>query len=413
MNVHEYQAKQLLKSCGIGIPPGSVAASVAEAEAVARTLNGPTWAVKAQILAGARGPAGGVKLVHSVEEVGEIADLMLGAQLTTTQTAPEGQEIRRVYIEQGCEIVRSFYLALLLDTLSGHITILVSPERGAEGIEEVAAKHPERVHKINVDPDHGLQDTQVQELAAVVGLPSDQATTFTRYLHSLYETFISLDATLIELSPLIVADSGEMLTLDAKMSFDDNALFRHPTIAALQDRESIEPTELAAAQQGLNYIKLGGNIGTLVSGAGLAMATLDAIIEYGGTAANFFDVPPRARQAQIASAFKLLLADKRLSCILVNVFGGGIMRCDTLAAGIVSATQDSPLSLPLVVRLSGTDAEIGRKTLHAAGLDVTFADDLASAAAQAVQASQSSSKPQNASSSLLGSVKQAFSKRDR
>jgi succinyl-CoA synthetase beta subunit len=393
MDIHEYQAKQLLKSYGIAVPPGGVAATPDEAEAVARTLSGPDWVVKAQIHAGGRGPAGGVKLVRSVDDARAVAELMLGAPLATAQTAPQGQVVRRVYIEQGCASARALYLALLVDAASARVTLLASPERGADSIEEIAAAHPERVLKIVIDPLQGLTETAARQLAADVDFTGAQAATLVRYLQALYRAFIELDAALIELSPLVVTDSGELLALDVKMSFDDNALFRHPTLQALRVRASADPIASAAAQQGLNYLRLEGDIGTLVSGAGLALATLDAIVECGGRPANFLDIPPMSRQNQIAAAFRLLLADARLAAILVNVFGGGIMRCDAIADGIIAATRETALSVPLVVRLEGTNADIGRKTLRACAGDIRFADDLADAAAKVVQAARAAPAP--------------------
>lgn len=405
MNVHEYQAKQLLKSYGLAVPRGGVAATAAEAQAIARALGGTRWVVKAQIHAGGRGPAGGIKIVHSVDDVEMIADLMLGAELTTAQTAPQGQKVSRVYIEQGYDIVRRFYLALLVDADKACVTLLVSPESGNEGIEEIATQAPEKVLRIALDPEAGLQTEQARQLADSVDLSGPQAETLVRYLQALYELFVSLDASLVEISPLVVSDSGELLVLDAKLSFDDNALFRHPTVQALQDLESRHPTELAAAQQGLNYIELDGDIGTLVSGAGLAMATLDAIVEVGGRAANFLDVPPVARQAQVAGAVQLLLGDSRLKSILINVFGGGIMQCNTVADGLVAALRQSRPKTPLVVRLDGINADIGKKALLASGFEVTFADDLADAAQKAVQAATSAAAAPSLLKKLFGREK--------
>lgn len=413
MNVHEYQAKQLLKSYGIAVLPGGVAATAEEAEAVARTLNGSAWVVKAQIHAGGRGPAGGVKIVHSIEDVRTISELMLGAQLITTQTGPQGQTVKRVYIEQGCTFVRSFYLALLIDATQGQLVFLVSPERGSEGIEEIATKYPERVIRVMADVDSGLTDEQARKLAADVDLMGAHAETFVSYLRALHQAFLNLDASLIEISPLVVTDDGEVMALDAKMTFDDNALFRHPTVKALRTRESVNPTELAAAQQGLNYLFLDGDIGTLVSGAGLAMATLDAIKECGGEPANFLDIPPVARQSQVAAAVNLLLADPRLNSILINVFGGGIMRCDVIANGIIEATRETGVNIPLVVRLDGTNLDIAQKALRDAGLDIIFVNDLATAAKAVVeQAKRAAPKPlqkpessQPKRESLLASMK--------
>ena len=402
MDVHEYQAKQLLRSYGIAIPAGGVAATAEEAEAVARTLSGPVWAVKAQIHAGGRGAAGGVKLVHSVDDAREVAELMLGAELATAQTGPQGQTVRRVYIEQGCDTVRTFYLALLIDAQTGELLFLTSPE-GGDSIEEIATIHPDHVIRTPVDLSNGFTVQQAQQLTDALDLSGEHAQTFSDYLKIIHQAFLDLDASLIELSPLAVTAEGQMVALDAKMSFDDNALFRHPTVKALRTRESAEPTELAAAQQGLNYVRLEGNLGTLVSGAGLALATLDAIHEAGGQAANFLDVPPMARQAEVAAAFKLLLADQRLQSLLVNVFGGGIMRCDVIADGLISAARETGPNIPIIARLDGINSDIARKALRDAGLNVVLADNLATAAQQAVHSAQANHALQTPS--LLDSVK--------
>ena len=413
MDVHEYQAKAILQRYGITIPPGCVATTPEQAEMVARTLSGPRWAVKAQIHAGGRGAVGGVKIVDSIDDVKMIAELMLGSQLTTAQTSAHGLEVRHVYIEQGCEIDRSFYLALLVDTSSGQLTLLLSPEPGTEGIEQYAMKHADTVNKAVIDPNTGPSAEQAQELIAGVGLTGEQAQMFQRYLEALFRIFVELDGTLIEISPLVITSTGELTALDAKISFDNNALFRHPEIKALQDLQDMDANELAAAEQGLNYFRLDGTIGTMVSGAGLAMATLDAVIENGGTPATFLDVPPIARQAQVAAAFKLLLTDARLSSILVNVFGGGVMRCDTIADGIVAAVRETKPRVPIVVRLAGTNAEIGRKTLQNSGLKIILADELADVALRAVELSrqgQPATPQPSASSSLLQTVRRTFSK---
>ena len=413
MDVHEYQAKAILQRYGIAIPPGSVATTPEQAEAIARDLSGPRWAVKAQILAGGRGAVGGVKIVDSIDDVKMIAELMLGSQLTTAQTSAHGLEVRQVYIERGCEIDRSFYIALLVDTSTGQLTLLLSPEPGAEGIEQYAMKHADTVIKTVIDPNTGPSAEQVEDLIAGVALTGDQAQTFQRYLDTLFKIFSELDTTLIEISPLVVTSTGELTALDAKVSFDNNALFRHPEIKSLQDQQEMDSNELAAAQQGLNYFQLDGTIGTMVSGAGLAMATLDAIIESGGAPANFLDVPPMARQAQVAAAFKLLLTDSRLSCILVNVFGGGVMRCDTIADGIIAAELETKPRVPIVVRLAGTNAEIGRKTLQGSGLNIILADELADVAQRAVEISQqvlrATPRP-SVSGSLLQTMRRTFSK---
>lgn len=407
MYIHEYQAKQILQRYGIAAPPGGVAASAEEAECVAARLAGP-WAVKAQIHAGARGPAGGVKIVRARDEVKSIAELMLGNALATAQTGPRGQIVRRVYIEQGCDIAQAFYLALLIDTVDGIPILLASPESGAEGIEAIAVRHPDEVIRLDIDPAVGLSTNQAERLVVDIGLRNGAARTTVDYLLALYRTFIELDATLIEISPLVVTAQGEVLALDAKMSFDDNALFRHPDLEALRDDTDADPRELQARRQGFNYVRLGGKIGTLASGAGLALATLDAIVEVGGEPANFLDLPPMARQHQVAEAFKLLFAEPGLACVLINVFGGGIMRCDVIADGLIAAARETQRHLPIVCRLDGTNADIAIKTLRGSDLHPHVAADLGAAARQALVLA--TAPDHGHGSSLLGSVKKLFSK---
>ncbi|MEZ5590446.1 MAG: ADP-forming succinate--CoA ligase subunit beta [Gammaproteobacteria bacterium] len=412
MNVYEYQAKKLLRSYGVAVPPGDVASTPSQAEAVARTLHGPTWMVKAQIHAGGRGPAGGVQAVHTPEDARMVAEHMLGSQLATSQTRPQGQIVHKVYIEQGCEIVRAFYVALLLDSQDDTLTYLASPERGGDSIEEVALRHPERVLKLKLPVDEEPSAAQIGELIQQIGLSGEHGRKVVAYLQTMYRVFLELDATLIEISPLAVVDNGDVLALDVKMSFDDNALYRHADLLALRDEANREPSEAAAAKHGINYVRLQGDIGTLVSGAGLALATLDAIVERGGQPANFMDLPPVSRQAQVAAAFRLLLEDNNIKAILVNVFGGGIMRCDVIADGLIVALREAGNArpkVPLIVRLDGTNAELGRQRLQEAGLGAVLVTDLAEAANQVVVAAQSQSG-QRPSSSLLGSMKKLFSR---
>lgn len=412
MNVYEYQAKKLLRSYGVAVPPGDVAGTPAQAEAVARTLHGPTWMVKAQIHAGGRGPAGGVQAVHTPEDARTVAEHMLGSQLATSQTRPQGQIVHKVYIEQGCEIVRAFYVALLLDSQDETLTFLASPERGGDSIEEVALRHPERVLKLKLPLDEEPSAEKIGELIQQIGLSGEHGSKVVAYLQTMYRVFMELDATLIEISPLAVVDNGDVLALDVKMSFDDNALYRHADLLALRDEANREPSEAEAARHGINYVRLQGDIGTLVSGAGLALATLDAIVERGGQPANFMDLPPVSRQAQVAAAFRLLLEDSNIKAILVNVFGGGIMRCDVIADGLIVALREAGSNkpkIPLIVRLDGTNAELGQQRLQEAGLGAVLVTDLAEAANQVVVAAQLPSR-QRSSSTLLGSMKKLFTK---
>ena len=416
MNIYEYQAKKLLRSYGIGVPPGDVAGSPAQAEAVARTLSGPTWMVKAQIHAGARGPAGGVQAVHSPEDARLVAEHMLGSHLATSQTHPQGQLVHKVYVEQGCEIVRAFYVALLLDSIDETLTYLATPDRGGDSIEDTAQQHPEWVLKLKLQPNQEPSRDQLDQLVKEIGLTGEHGRKAVDYLLSMYRVFMELDASLIEISPLAVVDNGDVLALDAKMSFDDNALYRHPDLLALRDEANREPSEAAAAKHGINYVRLQGDIGTLASGAGLALATLDAIVERGGQPANFMDLPPVSRQAQVAEAFRLLLYDDSIKAILVNVFGGGIMRCDVISDGMTIALRElkaagKTLNVPIIVRLDGTNAELGRRRLQEAGIGILLANDLADAVDKVVAAVKR--KPQQDSGSpsgLLGSMKKLFSK---
>jgi len=384
MNIHEYQAKELLAKFGVAVPHGGVAYTAPEAQMVARRLNGPVWVVKAQIHAGGRGKAGGVKIVRSEAEVGAAADAMLGRNLVTHQTGEKGREVTRVYVEEGCDIANEYYLGALVDRGTGRVTLIASTEGGVE-IEEVAAHSPDKILQVTIDPAVGIQPFHAREIAFGLGLAGPQVGAAVKLVTALYRAFDELDATLIEINPLVATKSGDLLALDAKMSFDDNALFRHPDIEALRDADEEDPTELEAGRHGLNYIKLDGNIGCMVNGAGLAMATMDIIKLYGGSPANFLDVGGGATRERVATAFKLILSDPNVEGILVNIFGG-IMRCDVIAEGVVGAAREINLHVPLVVRLEGTNVDLGKKIMQQSGLPIVAAENLADAAQKIVTA---------------------------
>jgi succinyl-CoA synthetase beta subunit len=384
MNIHEYQAKALLAKFGVAVPKGSVAYTAAEAEQAAKTLGGPVWVVKAQIHAGGRGKGGGVKLVRSVDELRDVAKKMIGMTLVTHQTGPEGKEVKRVYIEEGCDIKRELYLGMLIDRATSRVTVMASTEGGME-IEEVAAKTPEKIIRVAVDPVAGLQPFHARKIAFGLGLEGKQVASAVKFLTAMYDAFTGLDASLVEINPLVVTGSGEVLALDAKMNFDDNALFRHREVADLRDEDEEDPTEREAARHDLNYVKLAGNIGCMVNGAGLAMATMDIIKLYGGDPANFLDVGGGATKERVTTAFKLILSDPHVEGILVNIFGG-IMRCDVIAEGVVAAAREVSLHVPLVVRLEGTNVELGKKILSQSGLPIISGDNLADAAEKVVKA---------------------------
>jgi succinyl-CoA synthetase beta subunit len=382
MNIHEYQAKGLLAGYGVAIPRGGVAYTVKEAEKVARDLKGSVWVVKAQIHAGGRGKGGGVKVVKSIKEVASTAKDILGMQLVTPQTGPEGKEVKRIYVEEGCDIARELYLGVLIDRVTSRVTVMASTEGGME-IEEVAAKTPEKIIKVAIDPATGMQPYHARELAFGLGLEGDQIRNGVKFMMALYEAFMGLDCSLAEINPLVVTGSGDVIALDAKMNFDDNALFRHGNVAELRDEAEEDPAELEASKHDLNYIKLDGNIGCMVNGAGLAMATMDIIKLYGGSPANFLDVGGGATRERVTTAFKLILSDPNVEGILVNIFGG-IMRCDVIAEGVVSAAREVSLHVPLVVRLEGTNVELGKKILNESGLSIVSADNLDDAAKKIV-----------------------------
>jgi succinyl-CoA synthetase beta subunit len=393
MNIHEYQAKSLLKTFGVAVPKGGVAYTPQEAEKIARELGGPVWVVKSQIHAGGRGAGrfkdspqgkGGVRVVKSVEEVGKNAGEMLGHILITKQTGAKGREVKRVYVEEGCDIKRELYLGLLVDRKTSRITMMASTEGGME-IEEVAAKHPEKIIKVAIDPATGIEGFHARRLAYGLGLEGKQVSAAVKFMLGMYKAFTSLDASVVEINPLVVTGAGDVLALDAKMNFDDNALFRHKDVEEMRDEAEEDPTELEAAKHALNYVKLDGNIGCMVNGAGLAMATMDIIKLYGGDPANFLDVGGGATKERVTTAFKLILSDPHVEGILVNIFGG-IMRCDVIAEGIVAAAREVALHVPLVVRLEGTNVRLGKKILSESGLPILSADNLADAAEKVVKA---------------------------
>jgi len=393
MNIHEYQAKQLLSKFGVATLKGGVAYTPAEAARIAGELGGSVWVVKSQIHAGGRGKGtfkgdtsgkGGVRVVKSAQDAGETAKAMLGNILVTHQTGPAGKEVKRVYIEQGCDIKRELYLGLLIDRATCRVTIMASTEGGME-IEEVAAKTPEKILKAVIDPATGFQQFHARQLAFGLGLEGSQVNSAVKFIGSLYKAFIELDASIVEINPLVVTGSGDVLALDAKVNFDDNALFRHKDIEELRDESEEDPTELEAARHSLNYVKLDGNIGCMVNGAGLAMATMDIIKLYGGMPANFLDVGGGATKERVTTAFKLILSDPNVEGILVNIFGG-IMRCDVIAEGVVAAAREVSLNVPLVVRLEGTNVDLGKKIMSQSGLPIIAADNLADAAEKVVKA---------------------------
>ncbi|HEX9448367.1 MAG TPA: ADP-forming succinate--CoA ligase subunit beta [Dongiaceae bacterium] len=384
MNIHEYQAKALLGKFGVAVPQGHVAYSPEEAVDAARKLAGSVWVVKAQIHAGGRGKAGGVKVVKSIDDVRDAAQKMLGMTLVTHQTGPQGKLVKRIYVEGGCDIKRELYLGMLVDRATARITIMASSEGGME-IEEVAAKTPEKIIKVSVDPATGIQAFHARRIAFGLGLEGNQIASAGKFIAAMYRAFTELDCSIVEINPLVVTGAGDVLALDAKVNFDDNALFRHKDVEDLRDEDEEDPAELEAAKHSLNYIKLDGNIGCMVNGAGLAMATMDIIKLYGGAPANFLDVGGGATKERVTTAFKIILSDPNVEGILVNIFGG-IMRCDVIAEGVVAAAREVSLHVPLVVRLEGTNVELGKKILSQSGLPILSADNLADAAEKVVKA---------------------------
>ena len=384
MNIHEFQAKEILKRFGVAVPRGLVATTAEEAKAAAQQLGGAVTVVKAQIHAGGRGKGGGVKVVKSPEEAAEKARQMLGKNLVTHQTGPEGRQVRRVLVEQGVNIERELYLAMVLDRQQSRVTVICSSEGGVE-IEEVAAKTPAKILKETIDPVIGLAAFQCRRLALGLQIPPELMGKTAAVMQGLYRAFAETDASLAEINPLIITKDGQIMALDAKMNFDSNAFFRQKEIVALRDLDEEDPREVEASKYDLSYISLDGNIACMVNGAGLAMATMDIIKHYGGEPANFLDVGGGADQEKVAQAFRILLADSRVRGVLINIFGG-IMRCDVLAQGVVDAAHELKITVPLVVRMQGTNVEEGRQILARSGLTIISADTMAEAAEKIVKA---------------------------
>jgi len=386
MKIHEYQGKEILRQFGVSTPRGVACFSVDEAVEAARQLGGDVWVVKAQIHAGGRGKGGGVKVARSPEEVRRAARQILGMHLVTHQTGAEGQVVRRLLIEQGAQISREFYLGMVIDRSRQRVVLLASSEGGME-IEEVAAHTPEKIYKVWIDPQKGLIDAESDEVSRKIGIPPAALAQARTVLQGLYRAFVDKDAMLAEINPLVLTADGRVLALDAKFNFDSNALYRHPEIVAMRDLDEEDPAEIEASKFDLSYISLDGDIGCLVNGAGLAMATMDIIKLYGGSPANFLDVGGGASREKVTEAFKLMLRNPKLKAILVNIFGG-IMRCDVIAEGVVAAAREADLKVPLVVRLEGTNVELGKKILAESGLPIISGSDMADAAEKVVAAAR-------------------------
>ena len=384
MKIHEYQAKEILKKYGVRTLRNVPCFSVDEAVTAGKTLGGSVWVVKAQIHAGGRGKGGGVKLAKSPAELKTLASSILGMQLVTHQTGPAGQKVRRLLIEEGAAIKKEYYVALVVDRVSQRAVLMASSEGGMD-IEEVAEHTPEKIHKAAIDPMSGLSDAQAEDMARKIGMPAGAIAQTRELLKALYKAFDETDASLLEINPLILTNDEQVIALDAKINFDENALFRHPEIVALRDLDEENPAEIEASKFGLSYIELDGNIGCLVNGAGLAMATMDICKLYGGLPANFLDVGGGASTEKVTEAFKIMLKNPSLKAILVNIFGG-IMKCDVIAQGVVEAARQVSLKVPLIVRLEGTNVELGKKILAESGLPILSANNMADAAQKAVEA---------------------------
>jgi succinyl-CoA synthetase beta subunit len=386
MKIHEYQAKEVVRKYGVPTPRGIPCFSADEAVKAAESLGGKVWVVKAQIHAGGRGKGGGVKLAKSIDEVRALAGQILGMQLKTHQTGPEGQKVRRLLIEEGADIRKELYVGMVVDRQTQRVALMASSEGGMD-IEEVAASHPEKIHKVFIDPSTGLQDAEADDVAAKIGIPQASIPQARQVLQALYRAFWESDASLAEINPLILTGDGKVIALDAKMNFDDNALYRHPDLVAMRDLDEEDPAEVEASKFDLNYIQLDGTIGCLVNGAGLAMATMDAIKLYGGAPANFLDVGGGATTERVTEAFKIMLRNPELKAILVNIFGG-IMKCDVIATALVEAAKVVSLRVPLVVRLEGTNVDLGKKILADSGLPIISAANMADAAEKVVAAAK-------------------------
>ncbi|MBA2937852.1 ADP-forming succinate--CoA ligase subunit beta [Paenibacillus sp. CGMCC 1.16610] len=382
MNIHEYQGKEVLRQYGVSVPNGKVAFTVDEAVAAAKELGTSVVVVKAQIHAGGRGKAGGVKVAKNLDEVRTYASEILGKVLVTHQTGPEGKEVKRLLIEEGCDIKKEYYVGVVVDRATGSVVMMASEEGGTE-IEEVAEHSPEKIFKEVVDPAIGLQSFQARRLAYSINIPNELVNKAVKFMLALYKAFVEKDCSIAEINPLVVTGSGDVMALDAKLNFDSNALFRHKDIVELRDLEEEDAKEIQASKYDLSYIALDGNIGCMVNGAGLAMATMDIIKHYGGDPANFLDVGGGATKEKVTEAFKIILSDEQVKGIFVNIFGG-IMRCDVIADGVVAAARELGLSRPLVVRLEGTNVELGKKILNESGLNIVAADSMADGAQKIV-----------------------------
>lgn len=387
MNIHEYQGKAVLKQYGVSVPEGKVAFTVDEAVEAAKALGTPVVVVKAQIHAGGRGKAGGVKVAKSLDEVRTYAEQILGKVLVTHQTGPEGKEVKRLLIEQGCDIKKEYYIGLVVDRATGRVVMMASEEGGTE-IEEVAAHTPEKIFKEVIDPAVGLQPFQARKLAYAINIPGELVNKAVKFMTALYTAFVDKDCSIAEINPLVVTGGGDVMALDAKLNFDSNALFRHKDILELRDLDEEDEKEIQASKFDLSYIALDGNIGCMVNGAGLAMSTMDIIKYYGGEPANFLDVGGGATTEKVTEAFKIILSDEKVKGIFVNIFGG-IMKCDVIANGVVEAAKQVGLDRPLVVRLEGTNVELGKKILNESGLNIIAADSMADGAQKIVAQVQS------------------------
>jgi succinyl-CoA synthetase beta subunit len=384
MKIHEYQGKELFRRFGVAVPRGIACFSVDEAVEAAKKLGGKVWVVKAQIHAGGRGKGGGVKVAKSLDEVRAHAQAILGMQLVTHQTGPEGQKVRRLLVEEGADIAREYYVGMVVDRGTQRVVLMGSSEGGMD-IEEVAAKTPEKIEKGFVDPQTGLTEAEARDMAKRIGIPEAAQEAASALLRGLYKCYWDTDASLLEVNPLVLTRDGKVIALDAKINFDDNALFRHEDIVALRDLDEEDRLEIEASKHGLSYISLDGDIGCMVNGAGLAMATMDTIKLYGGAPANFLDVGGGATAEKVTAAFKIMLSNPKVKAILVNIFGG-IMKCDTIATGVVAAAREVKLSVPLVVRMKGTNEDLGKQILRDSGLPIISADNMAEAGERAVAA---------------------------
>ena len=411
MKIHEYQGKEIFRKFGMPTPRGIPCFSVGEAVEAAKKLGGSVWVVKAQIHAGGRGKGGGVKVAKSLDDVKKLSSQILGMQLKTHQTGPQGQKVRRLLIEEGADIKKELYVGMVVDRGTQKVALMASSEGGMD-IEEVAAHTPEKIHKVFIDPAQGLADADADEIALAIGIPQESLGQGRAIFQGLYKCFDETDASLAEINPLIVSGNGQVIALDSKLNFDDNALFRHPDIAALRDLDEEDPFEIEASKYELNYISLDGNIACMVNGAGLAMATMDTIKLFGGSPANFLDVGGSATTERVTAAFKIMLSNKKVKAILVNIFGG-IMKCDTIASGVVAAAREVKLSVPLVVRMKGTNEDLGKKILKDSGLPIISADNMADAAKKVVAAIKGKKAAKPAKKKVVAKKKKVVAKKKK